>query len=145
MPANIQVPPQDGSTITISIIVKREHKDEQWRRAARATRSYLNSVGLIQVAVEIADPQAFAPNHVSPVQPCAKIHNQWASVRDTIVDEIDLADVKVIGCYRFGKSHNPKAVTVIVIVDIHLARNWGSTREKIVTILGRSELQGWLY
>lgn len=66
--------------------------------------------------------------------------NQWASVRVTIVDEIDLADVKAIGCYRFGKSHNPKAVTLIVIVDIHLARNWGSTRERIVTILARSEL-----
>jgi hypothetical protein len=46
----------------------------------------------------------------------------------------------VIGCYRFGKSHNSKAVTVIVVVDIHSARNWESTREKIVTILARSEL-----
>jgi hypothetical protein len=54
--------PQDGSTVTISIISKRAQKDEQWGRAARAARFYLNSVGLTQVAVEIADSQAFVPN-----------------------------------------------------------------------------------
>ncbi|KAJ0422476.1 hypothetical protein BJY00DRAFT_77636 [Aspergillus carlsbadensis] len=134
--------PQDGSTVTISIIAKREQKDEQWRRAARAAQTYLKGVGLTQVAVEIADPQAFVPNHISPVRPGAKIYNRWSSVRDAITNEIDLADVKVIGCYRFGKSRTPRdnSITVIVIVDINSTRSWESARERIVKILARFEL-----
>lgn len=129
--------PQDGGTVTLSISASRSKKDSKWVDAAREVKAFLNGHGLTDVAVEIADPEAFVHGRTFPVETTHPLFNLWDRVRDSILDTIDLDDVQVVGCYRFGKS--PKAVenppTVLILVKVESTRLWRTTREQIVEIL----------
>ncbi|KAL2825194.1 hypothetical protein BDW59DRAFT_146585 [Aspergillus cavernicola] len=96
-------------------------------------------MGLPHVMVEIADPEAFEATQLSPVHCTDTVFAVWDALREAILQVIDLTGVRILGCYRFGRSstahHNPP--TVVVIVDFKSTRTWKTTREQIVDILNR--------
>lgn len=134
--------PEDPPVITALIIATRETVDNTWLKASREIRALLQDQNFSEISVEIADPSAFVPETVSPVLQTDEIFEKWDDVRCNIVQEIDLKDVKTIGCWRLGKSpdSHQNAPTVLVTVALKSTRTWKRTREIIITILTRFAL-----
>ncbi|KAL5342239.1 hypothetical protein BJX70DRAFT_410892 [Aspergillus crustosus] len=132
----------DRVTLTLSVIARRTGEDESWLRASRAIRTFLCQRGLTSVVVEIADPQAFEDTRLSPVERSERVYSVWDSLRDEILATIRLSGVRVVGCFRAGKSHNPadNPPTVLIIVDYRSLRDFKEERELVIGILTRRNL-----
>jgi hypothetical protein len=89
--------------------------------------------------VEIADREAFTPRIMSPVFKTDAIFAKWNLVLRDILREVDLQDMRAIGCYRRGRSSeacsNPP--TVLITVNTRSSKIWKPFREQIIDILER--------
>lgn len=137
-----KVNPEEEPVMTAFITATRRKVDNTWLNASREIRAYLCDQTLEEVSVEIADPELFRPRHIFPVLKTDAVFPIWDTVRDTILNEINLVDVQMVGCYRLGKSVNlhDNPPTVLVLVSTKSNRTWKDTREVIVNILHRFNL-----
>ncbi|KAJ5095992.1 hypothetical protein NUU61_005348 [Penicillium alfredii] len=134
--------PEASPTPTALVYANRETVDRKWLEAAKDIHSYLVAHDIQNVSVEIADPEVFNPPKMFPVLKTDSIFSFWDSFLKTMLEELDLTGMKMVGCYRRGRSQeimdNPP--TVLVIVDTTSIRDWKPTRELIVGILDRYNL-----
>ncbi|KAL3469335.1 hypothetical protein BJX99DRAFT_265276 [Aspergillus californicus] len=128
--------------LTLDICAERTELDSAWSDAYIKIREYLNSQGLGSLMVEISDSAALKPPRLTPVRETEPIYAQWPQIRERILHDIELRDVRMVGCFRVGRntdeSDNP--ATVLVIVDPKSTREWKPTRELVVDILRQSNL-----
>ncbi|KAJ5681432.1 uncharacterized protein N7477_001372 [Penicillium maclennaniae] len=133
--------PEPEPVPTIVVLATRHVVDDLWLQTARQIYFLLRYENFAQVSVEIVDPQALNPPKTLPVLKSDPMFNKWDSVLDRILRDVDLTDMKLIGCYRRGRnSGNENPVTVLVIADINSKKDWRRTRDRIAGILKRSNL-----
>lgn len=135
--------PSAEPVLTAFVVAVRSEVDNTWLQASREIRALLKGKGFPELAVEIADPAAFEVEKYSPVLKTDAIFDKWYEVCGTILREVQLRDITTIGCWRVGRksdtSLNPP--TVVVTVSLKSTGVWKGTRETIVNILNRFNLQ----
>ena len=134
--------PEPRPIPTFIVCADRQTVYNVWLDTARQIRALLVQMDLPQISVEIVDGRAYASPSNFPVLTHDPIFQKWDSVLDNILQEIDLADIYTIGCYRRGRNAQPanNPPTVLILVDFKSKRHWEGTRELISGILNRFDL-----
>ncbi|KAJ5888340.1 hypothetical protein N7495_008381 [Penicillium taxi] len=123
-----------GTSVSVPIFDTDGFTNEDFRlTAAKAVWSYLQSVSLDNVSVEIMDRCRLSDGLKSSLIPKDHIFfRHWEPLLQTILGTVDLGGVTTIGCLRRGHHSHP---TVLITVARYSDRNWPMFREAIIRIL----------
>ncbi|OJJ46494.1 hypothetical protein ASPZODRAFT_142308 [Penicilliopsis zonata CBS 506.65] len=134
--------PQDPPIVTLTILATKSTVHDEWLQACQRLHTMLVLHEFPDISVEIIDPRAMLPRFTTPLFRTDKLFLVWDRVLSIILDSIDLADIIVISCWRYGVSstaeENPP--TIIITVDRNSSRRWKPLREKVVSILDANHI-----
>ncbi|OJJ43556.1 hypothetical protein ASPZODRAFT_2114065 [Penicilliopsis zonata CBS 506.65] len=129
--------PEDDPIVTLLIEATKTAVEDKWVELSKALRRFLIMRGFPDASVEIIDPRAMLPRFTHPLLRSDQLFPLWDQILSIILDSIDLTDITVISCWRYGVSstteENPP--TIIVTVKRDSIRTWKPLREMIVSIL----------
>ena len=95
--------------LTLFIDAEKRNFDDSWLQAVREIHKHLESSGLGECSVEMADSRAFEPDLYFPLKPSNPLYADWYEVLYSMFRTCVLVDVNNIGCFRIGRNPVPEA------------------------------------
>lgn len=123
---------------TILILAKKQNSNENWLSAFKDIRTLCNSLGLLNMNIEIADGRALLPVFSFSVEATEPVLGKWPNLQPQIIEILGSQPWLALELLRRGDdllTHNNNPVTVVVTIEETSESDWTNARDEIATLL----------